>query len=769
MSVTGTTITIGTNQAAVNAAYWNEATLDVTGLANFSTNVTTFNVGVGTTTQGPGTLLLSNTANTILATTLTAGDTGGNNGRGTGRIQLGAGTNLIQVDTFNIGRGKNSGPGLVEFLSKTAGSPGTVTIVNKAGTGAANITVGDNNGTATTGGAVGTLDLRGHVATVTAGTLLAGRNNMGSNTGSVTSDIYFDAGTFTVNTITMAQKTGAGTGGVTATLNVGGGSFTVNPGGTFTLGSQATAGAASATFNLTGGTFTSNADILDGGGATTSTINLSGGTLDMAGRSIGNATNVIDVLTLASGGLRNVAQINNGSAITKTTAGTLALTGTSSYTGQTLVQAGTLSFDSIANVGGGSSALGAPANAGNGTIALGSAATGATLQYLGGTIASTDRIVSLAGTTGGATLDSSGAGAITFASNLTASGAGSKTLTLSGTSSGANTLAGIIPDNSVANPTALAKTGVGRWVLSGANTYTGGTTVSGGTLALAGAGTLGGGAVMVAGGTLDLGGLSTPNVINFQSGSLANANLATTTNVLVGATLNTNGLTLGGSVNVTGSLEGSGTVGLISGAGVIAPGNSPGILTASQVDFSGNISQKFEFTGANVDPTWSNALASVNDVLRLTNANPFNGTSTTSANAFDIFFNVDSFDNARTFFGGIFTDSPVDPLPSLTNATFNYYVKGDGAGPIAYKGTNYYPLAQYNTLNATTWSVTAGTKMVPSADFAGGTVSNGYVQQMLAVPEPSTYALLLAGAIGLGGYSLIRRRGAGSMRADSRS
>ncbi|NCX98890.1 MAG: hypothetical protein EBX35_10045, partial [Planctomycetia bacterium] len=214
MSLTGTTVTIGTNQAATNAAYWNDATLDVTGLSNFTTNVTTFNVGVGTTTQGPGTLLLSNTANTLVATTLTAGDTVGNNGRGTGRIQLGAGTNIIQVDTLNIGRSKNSGPGVVEFLAKNAGSPGTVTITNKAGTGAANITVGDNNGTATAGGATGTLDLRGHVANVTAGTLLAGRNNMGSTgTGSVTSDVFFDAGTFTVNTITMAQKSAAGTGG----------------------------------------------------------------------------------------------------------------------------------------------------------------------------------------------------------------------------------------------------------------------------------------------------------------------------------------------------------------------------------------------------------------------------------------------------------------------------------------------------------------------------------------------------------------------------
>lgn len=85
MSITGTTVNVGTNQAATNAAYWNDSTLDVTALTGgFSANVTNFNIGVGGTTQGPGTVLLSNTSNTLIATTLTAGNTGGNNGRGTG-------------------------------------------------------------------------------------------------------------------------------------------------------------------------------------------------------------------------------------------------------------------------------------------------------------------------------------------------------------------------------------------------------------------------------------------------------------------------------------------------------------------------------------------------------------------------------------------------------------------------------------------------------------------------------------------------------------
>jgi autotransporter-associated beta strand protein len=71
-------------------------------------------------------------------------------------------------------------------------------------------------------------------------------------------------------------------------------------------------------------------------------LTISGGTLDMTGHSIGDATNTIDTLILASGTLKDVAEINGGGAITKTTSGTLILLGTNTYTGQTTVSAGTL-------------------------------------------------------------------------------------------------------------------------------------------------------------------------------------------------------------------------------------------------------------------------------------------------------------------------------------------------------------------------------------------------------------------------------------------
>ncbi len=61
---------------------------------------------------------------------------------------------------------------------------------------------------------------------------------------------------------------------------------------------------------------------------------------------------------------------------------------------------------------------------------------------------------------------------------------GTTTLTLSGGNVGTNTISGVLADNG-AGKLAVAKTGGGLWILSGANTYTGDTTVSAGTLKFA--------------------------------------------------------------------------------------------------------------------------------------------------------------------------------------------------------------------------------------------------------------------------------------------
>jgi len=197
-------------------------------------------------------------------------------------------------------------------------------------------------------------------------------------------------------------------------------------------------------------------------------------------------------------------------SLTKADTGTWMLSNTNAYSGTTTINAGILSINSITNVNGGASALGTPISVANGTISIGSSGTAGTLQYTGSGHTS-DRVINLAGTTGGATLDASGSGALILTSPLTATGAGAKPLTLDGTSTAANTLGSAIVDSTSA--TSFTKAGSGTWVLLGANTFTGTTAVNGGTLRLgyasqnnsklanAAALTLGGGTLELSGGS----------------------------------------------------------------------------------------------------------------------------------------------------------------------------------------------------------------------------------------------------------------------------
>jgi autotransporter-associated beta strand protein len=399
MNVTSGSIVVSVNQAAVNAAYYSTAKLDVSGLSSFTTNVTNFNIGVGSTTTGQGVVLLSNTANAIAATTLQVGHSGGNNGNGSSVLTFGTGTNVLNVDTINVGFSKLGGT--VKFASQVAASPGTLTLANKAGTGGANVTIGSHNGTATGAATDSAFDLRGHTATVSVGTLALGLSNNTGN-GTATGTFYFDGGTMAASTLNIGSKSGTGgTGAGTGILNISSGDFSVNASGSVTLGANLIAtGTASGTINLSGGTFTvpsaatfalastttaggtstgvfnitggvatinTTLGYANGAGTENTTLSLSGGTLDMAGNAIGSSTATVGsgtgALNLQSGTLRNVGQINNGAAITKTTAGTLTLDGTAAYTGVTTVAAGTLVLSSTT-----SSTSGITINGGTGTV-----------------------------------------------------------------------------------------------------------------------------------------------------------------------------------------------------------------------------------------------------------------------------------------------------------------------------------------------------------------------------------------------------------------
>jgi autotransporter-associated beta strand protein len=156
------------------------------------------------------------------------------------------------------------------------------------------------------------------------------------------------------------------------------------------------------------------------------------------------------------------------SSLTKFGSGSVTLSNVSSYTGVTSVQDGTLSVASLNKVisGMAASSLGAPTNALNGTIHLGTLGKTGTL-LLTGTAQTTDRVINLAGTTGGGVLDQSGTGALVFTGSVTATGAGSKILTLQGSTAGTGEILGVISNNGPTHTTAVAKRGTGTWTLSG--------------------------------------------------------------------------------------------------------------------------------------------------------------------------------------------------------------------------------------------------------------------------------------------------------------
>ena len=181
--------------------------------------------------------------------------------------------------------------------------------------------------------------------------------------------------------------------------------------------------------------------------------------------------------------------------------------------------------------------------------------------------------------------------------------------------------------------------------------------------------------------------------------------------------------------------------------------SSPGILTASQVDPSLGLGFNFEYTVLGA-PKWSDVTASNNDVMRLTNAVPFTQ-ALSGSNAVNFYLNVASLSASTSYQGGFFTDQNSNFLASVTNAAKNFYVKGDGTGSVVYNGVNYYSLADYNTHVSGTFAINLTTLQVASADFATGTVTNGWTTELNVVPEPDTWALL---AFSLTTVMVLRRR-----------
>ncbi|HEY8996126.1 MAG TPA: autotransporter-associated beta strand repeat-containing protein, partial [Lacunisphaera sp.] len=351
-----------------------------------------------------------------------------------------------------------------------------------------------------------------------------------------------------------------------------------------------------------------------GGGATnitvpmtitnTLTINSTGNSTTISGA----ITNNSGIVAEGTGGFALSSVISGAGNLTISMTNATVSTGTNStYTGVTTLSGGTLSVKLLAN-GGSNSSIGKSTNAAANLVL-----DGGSLAFVGAGTVSTDRLFTL--TQNGGTLDSSGtSGAaenFTSAGSVAFSGSGARTLTLTGTSTGVSNLAPILGDGT-GGGTSVAKTGVGTWELSGANTYTGGTTVTGGTLIVNSSTALGSssGSIGVSGGTLDIkGNIISSGQLTFGTGtgtianSLGGSSSLSTSGVAVNGTGVVNsGVSLGGdavvngggvftvngaatgavSINSNGSLGGTGTTGavtLASGGAINMADGQIGTLT----------------------------------------------------------------------------------------------------------------------------------------------------------------------------------------------
>jgi autotransporter-associated beta strand protein len=510
-TVSGGSVQVGVSQATNNNVnFTNVCTLDVTALTGgFSTTAALTNFNVGQGNSSAGTVLLSNTANTIIATTLRVGDSNGNNGTGTSYLTLGTGTNVIRADAINVGFSKESGT--IAFASQTSGSPGTVTIANKAGSGAGNVTLGRNNGTNTAAVFTGLLDLRGHFVTAAINALVLGQcDNTG--TGSTTGTLRFDAGTMTVGSISSALKSGTGGGGTgTGNLEMSGGTLSIT-GTITTAGNTAATGTAVSNLTFSAGSVTLGGNVNKTGGTNTSSnVTVNGATFNANNRTIGSAAQTV-VFNLHSGTLTNLAEFNGGGTLTKSTAGSVTLTGTNAWSGTTSIAAGALLLGNV-------NAL--PNGVGKGAVSV------ASVLDLNG------YDTAINGLSGAGTVTSGVAGAVTLTC-----GSGDATATFTG----------VVQDGS--GTMALSKTGTGVQTMSSAQTYTGATTISAGSLVVNNS-LAAGSAVNVAGGTL--GGTGTVGTVTMGAGgTLAPGNGGTATGVLSASSI-AGAASAGYSFNLDGS------------------------------------------------------------------------------------------------------------------------------------------------------------------------------------------------------------------------
>ena len=484
-----------------------------TGVANLNL----VNNASGTATQLDGKLLLLGhsadlSLNAIVMSARSAGTTQGSD------ATLSFDTGTLSANTLSMVARTG-----VAFTSGASSST-----VNLGGGIATFGTVTMTTNTATTaistGAAVATINISG-TGTTTITTLNMANDAVGAATATspstATVNIGVAGGTPTValGTVTMAVNTSASGSATIATGNINIAAGTVTAAAIGMANTANAANVSTAALSITGGSLTlaGNITTINGAGTENTTLTLNGGTLDLGGFSIGSLAGVVGSGTGAanfqSGTLRNVFEFNGGANLVKTTAGTLNLSGSNSYTGATNINAGTVNIDLLAT---GAAAQSLGTNTAANAVTLGVAGTSSGRLNYTGIAATLDKNITALGN-GTDTIQNSGPGLLTLSGTLTKNGT---TLTLNGGLNGIAVTGQIV--GLAANSDLTATNGT--TTLSNDNPYKGATTVTPtGKLTVVTGGSLSGttGVTVQSGGALLLNN-NIPNIVNATTPAFLN-------------------------------------------------------------------------------------------------------------------------------------------------------------------------------------------------------------------------------------------------------
>ncbi len=373
-----------------------------------------------------------------------------------------------------------------------------------------------------------------------------------------------------------------------------------------------------------------------------------------------------------------------------------------------------------------------------GTLQFTGAATTPTTANGNQTNGTTDRLFTLTANGGG--LDASGTGALNFTNtgSLVASGMGARTLTLTGSNTGANTLAPIIVDGTMGSATSLAKAGLGTWVLTGANTYTGGTTVNAGILTSAVANGFGAGNVTV-----------NPTGTSMTAADAATLNSTGSIASTAAVTVITNSPTAIGTVNFNGTAP---TIGSLSGNGKVVLNNAAGTTLTLGGGAAGNLPSTFSGVISQGAAT-GNFATSTTGTVTLAGVNTYTGTTAVSAGSLRL--------SGAGSIAGTSGVTVATGLGGAAVATLEMNSTANSAVPITINATGVLQGNGTGMLGAVSTSAAGGT-INPGFTAAGGasygTITGGAVTtanmtvSSLTLTSTATYIVNLnaAGSSGTG-------------------